>query len=284
MDERDVQLAGISLHCASWGRADSEQGAVLLIHGLTSSSRAWSRLGPVLASAGFFVVAPDLRGRGQSSKPMHGYNVPQHADDLLSLFDTLGLSSVHVIGHSLGGQIALYLSAMYEGRVQRLAMIDAGAPFPPDAREAVGASLARLDAAYPSLDAYLSVMRRSPVHPWNAFWEQYYRYDAAVHPDGTVTSRVPRAAIEEEMRALEAVNLEVLPAAVRAPTLIVRATTGLLGPDRGLLLTLEAAERLTSAISTCTLVDVSGANHYTILLAGALESSLLAFLTKQPQT
>jgi hypothetical protein len=171
---------------------------------------------------------------------------------------------------------------MYEGRVQRLAMIDAGAPFPPDAREAVGAALARLDAVYPSLDAYLSAMRRSPVHPWNAFWEEYYRYDAAVHADGTVTSRVPRAAIEEEVRAMDILNLAALPAAVRAPTLILRATTGLLGPDRGLLLTAQAAMLLARAIPTSTLVEVSDANHYTILLTEELERAVLAFVQARP--
>jgi pimeloyl-ACP methyl ester carboxylesterase len=253
-----------------------------MVHGLTSSSRAWAHLAPVLASAGFFVVAPDLRGRGRSSKPAHGHSIPQHADDLLSLCDILDLPSVHIVGHSLGAQIALYVTAMYPERVSRLVLIDAGGRFPPDTREAIAVSLARLDIVYPSLDAYLSVMSRSPVHPWNAFWEAYYRYDAQVQDDGTVRSRVQRAAIEEEMRALDLLDLDSLPGRVQAPTLIVRASVGLLGPDRGLLLTPQAAERLTEAIPESYLVEVSGSNHYTILLAEELGRNILSFLERAP--
>lgn len=61
--------------------------------------------------------------------------------------------------------------------------------------QAIGSSLQQLGQLYPSLAAYLQERQRSPVHSWNAFWEAYYRYDAEVHPDGTVTSLVPKAAI-----------------------------------------------------------------------------------------
>jgi pimeloyl-ACP methyl ester carboxylesterase len=282
MDEHDVELQGIALRYATWGQAKGDGEAILLIHGLTSSSLAWARLAPTLASAGFFVVAPDLRGRGHSSKPPHGYSIPQHAHDLLTLCDMLDLPTVHIVGHSLGAQIALYLAAMYPERVSRLVLIDAGGTFPPDTREAIGASLARLDTVYPSLDEYLSAMSRSPAHPWDAFWEAYYRYDATVHTDGTVTSRVPRAAIEEEMHALDLLDLDRLPLAVRAPTLILRAPVGLLGPDRGLVLTTQAAEWLRETIPNSQVEDIPDTNHYTILLAEDLERHVITFLARMP--
>jgi hypothetical protein len=57
---------------------------------------------------------------------------------------------------------------------------------------------------------------------------------------------------------------------------------GLLGPDRGLLLTPQAAERLTEAIPESYLVEVSGSNHYTILLAEELGRNILSFLERAP--
>jgi pimeloyl-ACP methyl ester carboxylesterase len=167
---------------------------------------------------------------------------------------------------------------MYQERVSRLVAIDAGGTLPPDTREAIGASLARLGTVYPSLDAYLSAMSRLLVHPWDDFWEAYYCYDAALQPDGCVTSRVPRAAIEEEMRALDLIDLDRLPHLVDVSTLILRATVGLLGPDRGLVLTAQGAEQLREIIPDSRRVEVPGANHYTILLAEELERSILAFL------
>src|SRR5205085_8245321 len=106
--EQTFDLGRVSLHVATWGTRAAPAGAVLLVHGLTASSREFVDLGPALAAAGWYVVAPDLRGRGRSSKPPHGYGLPFHADDLLALCDQLALQRVHLVGHSLGALIGLY--------------------------------------------------------------------------------------------------------------------------------------------------------------------------------
>jgi len=283
MDDRDIEVSGATLRCATYGEPGAAM-AVLLVHGLTSNSRAWAMVGPLLASHGFFVIAPDLRGRGHSSKPDHGYGIPLHADDLLSLCDAFGVPSVHVVGHSLGAQIGLYLAAVHSERVDRLVLLDAGGILPADAAQAIAASLTRLDTMYPSLDAYLNAMEGLPIHPWQEFWEQYYRYDAHVREDGMVTSRVPRRAIDEEIRAMGTLRLEALSAFVRAPTLIVRATVGMLGPERGLILPPQEAERMVTTIAGSRVVALPGTNHYTILCDRNLGPEILAFLRKESAT
>ena len=87
--EQDVEVNGITLHCTTWGERTAGR-TVLLVHGLTGNGRAWAALAPQLAARGWFVVAQDLRGRGRSSKPPHGYGIPYHADGLLALCDALG--------------------------------------------------------------------------------------------------------------------------------------------------------------------------------------------------
>ncbi|MBV9278880.1 MAG: alpha/beta fold hydrolase, partial [Chloroflexi bacterium] len=96
MNEQDISLDGVSLRTITWGDPSPER-AVLLIHGLTASGHYWTDLGPQLAEAGWFAIAPDLRGRGLSSKPPHGYGVPYHAADLLALRDALGLATVNLV-------------------------------------------------------------------------------------------------------------------------------------------------------------------------------------------
>ena len=280
MTERDVTVNSVSLRCVTWGTRAGDRPPVLLIHGLTSHSGAWATLGPLLASHGFYVIAADLRGRGHSDKPPHGYSIPIHASDLLSLCDAFDVSLAQVVGHSLGAQIGIYLAALYPERVDRLTVIDAGGSFPPDTMEAISASLARLDTVYSSLEGYLEAMSRSPLHPWSSFWERYYRYDALVHADGTVTSRVPRSAIEEEVRALDAMRLDALPDRVRVPTLIVHATVGLLGLDRGLVLPPSQAARLGDAIPDSTVLAIPDTNHYTILLSSGLECAVPDFVRR----
>ncbi|HET9109454.1 MAG TPA: alpha/beta hydrolase [Ktedonobacterales bacterium] len=277
--EDTLGIGSLSLHFASWGQRTTSERTTILIHGLTASSREFTNLGPALAACGWYVIAPDLRGRGKSAKPAHGYGVPFHANDVLSLCDHFGLTRVQVVGHSLGAVIGAYLAALYPERVEKLVMIDAGGVIPDDTQQAISASVNRLGTSYPSLDAYLGLMRQLPMIQWNDLWEEYFRYDAEVHPDGSVTSRVPRQAIQEETAALAALRTEDLPKLVRQPTLILRAGVGLLGPDRGLILPREEAERLRLIMSDCRVVEIPDANHYTIVEAPLLRTTVTEFLT-----
>jgi lipase len=102
MTPHSLEVNGIHLHYVSWGQFSQPERAVLLVHGLTNSHMEWSELGPILAEHGWYIIAPDLRGRGWSGKPPHGYGIPYHVNDLLALGDALGLPRVHLIGHSLG--------------------------------------------------------------------------------------------------------------------------------------------------------------------------------------
>ncbi|HUY76601.1 MAG TPA: alpha/beta hydrolase [Ktedonobacterales bacterium] len=270
-------LDGVRIHYATWG-APAPARATLLIHGLTASHMAWMALGPALAADGAYVIAPDLRGRGLSDKPQHGYSVVIHAAELLALADALGLASFQVVGHSLGAVIGMSLAVMASERVSKLVMVDAGGQIPEDTAQAIGASVARLGASYPSLDAYLATMRQLPMFTWNDTWEAYFRYDAEERPDGTVVSRVPKAAIEEESLALALTRSEALPALVRAPTLVVRAPVGLLGPDRGLILPREEAERLKQVMPNCEVIEIDGTNHYTVVLSPVFVEAVQRFL------
>lgn len=272
-------LPGLDLHCQTWGRPDVGR-AVLLVHGLSANHKEFALLGPDLARAGFYAIAPDLRGRGLSGKPAQGYGVALHAADLAGLLDDLGIASADVVGHSLGAVIGMYMAVVYPARVRRLVMIDAGGKIPEDTAQAIGASVARLGTVYPSLDAFLDLMRQLPMMTaWSPFWEDYFRYDALVREDGTVVSRVPRAAIEEESLALALARTEALPGLVRQPTLLLRATVGLLGPERGFILPREEAERVRDLIPGCQLVEVAGTNHYTIVSDPRTDEAVRAFLS-----
>ncbi len=273
------KVNGINLHYVTWGEFTRPERAVLLVHGLTASHMEWPRLGSTLAAEGWYAIAPDLRGRGQSDKPSHGYGIPYHANDLLALCDALNLPTVHLIGHSLGAQIGYFLAAIHPKRLSKLVLVDTGGRIPADALQAIGPSLERLGKSYPSLDAYLQERQQSPAHSWNPFWEAYYRYDAEVHPDGTVTSRVPRAAIEEEILVNTSINPDVLLSRVQVPTLITRALLGTLAPDRGFLLTAEEAERVKGIIAGSRVVEIPDTNHYTITLSEVFTREVLSFLT-----
>ncbi len=276
--QHDIEVNGTTLHYGTWGTFSGPDRAIIMIHGLTANHLAWSTLGPALAARGWYAIGVDLRGRGLSGKPAHGYGIPFHTNDLLSLCDALGLPSAHVIGHSLGAQIALYTAAVFPARTGKVVLADAGGKVPDDALAAVNASVQRVGTIYPSVEAFLDQQRTASIYQWNAFWEAYYRYDTQTLPDGTATSRMPKFALEQEITTNYFTRTEAMLGFVKSPTLILRATVGTLAPDRGFILPRDEAERMGREIANSRVVEVPGANHYTILLADEFNRSVMDFL------
>jgi pimeloyl-ACP methyl ester carboxylesterase len=275
--DRDATVNGITLHYATWGSYTSPERTIMMVHGVTASSRSFGPCPPVLAAEGWYVIAPDLRGRGLSAKPAHGYNLMQHVEDVLALSDALGLGRLNLVGYSMGARIALILAALNPDRANRLVLVDAGGEPPADAFQTVNATLRRIGQVYPSLDAFLEERRQAPIYTWNPFWEAYFRYDVEVAADGTVRSRMPRHALEQEIVANDLMRDSAAVPLVRAPTLIMRAELGTTGPATGYVLPPEDAERLHATIPGSELLIVPGTNHYTILLSAVSTDALVRF-------
>ena len=105
---------------------DSGDGpAVLFIHGLLGSHRNWSHLVDTL-NTDHRVLAPDLFGHGASAKPMGDYSLGAHAATLRDLLDRLGIDRVTLVGHSLGGGIAMQFCYLFPERVERLVLVSSG--------------------------------------------------------------------------------------------------------------------------------------------------------------
>jgi pimeloyl-ACP methyl ester carboxylesterase len=98
---------------------------LVLVHGITSSSRTWERVLPLLARD-HTVIAPDLLGHGRSAKPRGDYSLGAHASGLRDLLVALGEPPATVVGHSLGGGIAMQLAYQYPERVERLVLVGSG--------------------------------------------------------------------------------------------------------------------------------------------------------------
>jgi pimeloyl-ACP methyl ester carboxylesterase len=99
--------------------------AVLLIHGITSSSRTWRAVMPALAEH-YTVIAPDLLGHGRSAKPRGDYSLGGYASGLRDLLVALEIPRATVVGHSLGGGVAMQFAYQFPERVERLALVDSG--------------------------------------------------------------------------------------------------------------------------------------------------------------
>jgi pimeloyl-ACP methyl ester carboxylesterase len=98
---------------------------IVLIHGITSSSKTWRWVIPLLAEQ-HEVVAPDLLGHGRSAKPRGDYSLGAYASGIRDLLSLLEIGRVTVVGHSLGGGIAMQFAYQFPERLARLVLVDSG--------------------------------------------------------------------------------------------------------------------------------------------------------------
>jgi pimeloyl-ACP methyl ester carboxylesterase len=98
---------------------------VVLIHGITASSRVWEPVGPELAGH-HTVLAPDLLGHGETAKPRGDYSMGAFASGIRDLMLRLDLGPGTVVGHSLGGGVAMQFAYQFPERTQRLALVSSG--------------------------------------------------------------------------------------------------------------------------------------------------------------
>ncbi|MDV8020127.1 alpha/beta fold hydrolase [Rhodococcus sp. IEGM 1330] len=136
---------------------------VLVVHGVSSQRMLWSWLHA--ESPHLTLVAPDLRGRGDSVDVTGPSSLAQHADDLDTVVDGLGLDAVHVCGMSMGGFVAVEFAARYPSRVKSLVLVDGGVPVAPPAgltRDDVAAvfadKIARTEQQWNDIEDYIEFL------------------------------------------------------------------------------------------------------------------------------
>jgi pimeloyl-ACP methyl ester carboxylesterase len=118
--ERWIVAGDLKLHYLEWG--DAEQCLVCL-HGTSMQAHAWTQLARDL-QPDFRVIALNMRGHGLSDAPQSGYTIVQYSNDLLRFADALELGHTHLIGSSLGTQVALHFAANHPERVDRVVLSD----------------------------------------------------------------------------------------------------------------------------------------------------------------
>ena len=123
IEDRFAEVNGVRLHYLIAGNGNP----VILLHGYAQNSHMWRPLMLQLAKS-HTVIAPDLRGFGQSSKPMTGYDKKTMAQDVHALAQSLGYKREVVVGHDIGLMVAYAYAARYPNEVDRIVLMDAFLP------------------------------------------------------------------------------------------------------------------------------------------------------------
>jgi pimeloyl-ACP methyl ester carboxylesterase len=197
---RRGDLDGLELHYTSAG----DGPATLLIHGLGGFAESWREtLGALESHAR--VIAFDLPGFGQSAKPCRFYGLGFFADVVGGLLEGLGLEQVRLVGHSLGGGIALAFALAHPERVERLALIAATVPgFPlrpsPLYRFMVLPGVGELLSSFVTPRVCAAALRRCLVtpHPEEVAFLVEHQYAARTTPEGRAAYLATLRGVKED--------------------------------------------------------------------------------------
>jgi pimeloyl-ACP methyl ester carboxylesterase len=223
---------------------DAARPPVVLVHGLSASSRWWRRTVPALAPH-FRLYLVDLPGFGAMRRPLGHYSLAEAPSWLIDWMDELRLARPHLVGHSMGGYISLCLAAKHPERIERLALVaPAGVPY-----------------------------RRSVVRYGTPLvrtaWVAAPRFFPLVLPDALRTGPLT---LWQAARQLLREDVRPLLSRVTCPTLLVWG-------ERDYLVPPAHADVLLNALPDARLVRLPGAGHVPMEdRPDAFNAALLAFL------
>lgn len=260
-DELDLRLPSGRVHARRYGAAGAP--LALCLPGLSANLESFAFLCERIAGEGLQAVALDLRGRGKSEVTGPGsYGWDSHARDAFAVADELGVGRFSLIGHSMGGAVAMAAAAQDAARLERVVLIDVCGTPDPASLGAIAASVARLGEVYPSADFYIEAVKRlGLIDPWSDYWDRYFRYE--LEPvEGGVRSRSNREAVLEDSAYGAAHEAYPLWPSLTMPVLLVYAGREIL-PGMGHIVSAQDRARFPQQVPSATVADVD-ANHYTV--------------------
>jgi pimeloyl-ACP methyl ester carboxylesterase len=235
---------------------------VVLLHGIGDSSITWAQVMPALAR-NHLVIAPDLLGHGHSDKPRADYSVAAYANGVRDLLGVLGISQASIVGHSLGGAVAMQFAYQFPDRTERLVLVC------PSAAGPEASAVLRL-LSLPGTQALLHLLRL-PTARWQVgMWvSALRRLDTAIGQDAEdllrMADEIPdatgRAAFARTLRSVVDWRGQVITLLDRC-YLAHGMPTQLIWGSRDAVLPVAQAHRAHAAMPGSRLDIVPGAGHY----------------------
>jgi len=264
-----VPVLGGDLAVFQYG--DGSGVPVLLIHGVTSSNRAFQLFADSLIARGKTPFAVDLRGRGDSNSLQAPFGMKQHAQDMAAVIDHFGWNKPDVIGHSMGGFVAAALVGLFADKVGEVVFADGGVPLPMPPGMTVeqimpfvlGPAMTRLAMEFDSKEAYRDYWKPQPAFAkgWSSVLDEYVDYDLR----GKKASTNPQA-VEADSRDLFGDDLIVKSLqGLTKPAIFIKAERGLQNEEGGLY-PMPVLDAVLPAYPMLKLEFLADCNHYDMFL------------------
>jgi len=117
-----TSVNGIQLHYVMGGKGEADP--IILLHGWPQTWYEWRHIIPQLIANNYTVIAPDMRGLGDSEKPQTGYDTKTVAEDIYQLVKKLGYNKIHLVAHDWGGPVAFSYAAAHPQDILKMVILD----------------------------------------------------------------------------------------------------------------------------------------------------------------
>jgi esterase len=244
--DRHLVVNGLRLHVLDWG--GDGRTPLLLLHGFTGHAHAWDTLSIALQPH-FHVYALDQRGHGDSD-PADNYDAVAAFNDLSGVVDQLGLTSLVLVGLSMGGRNAMYFSSRRPDVVQKLVILDIG---PEISRRA-----AEVPPGPPEPDVWNSIeqaaqhLYRANAYPGIHYYRWVVSSSLRARPDGSLVWAWHPSI--KERRSQPDVDWWAVVRAITPPTLVLRG-------EHSHVLDRDVAERMAKELPRGRFVEIPRAVH-----------------------
>ncbi len=160
MEPRSIRLPGthaLNLHALEW----SQEGTLLLfLHGFSNDAHVWDWVAPVVAPH-YRVIALDQRGHGESDRDPEGrYDHETMARDANSAIESLGIARVVIVGHSLGGRVAMRFAGLFPEKLAGLVIVDSAPDLDARGTTRISLDVQQQDWSFKSVADYQRVLER----------------------------------------------------------------------------------------------------------------------------
>ncbi|HUE98765.1 MAG TPA: alpha/beta hydrolase [Anaerolineales bacterium] len=215
---------------------------LVLLHGFPLDHHLWDDVVPLLENT-FDVILPDLRGFGESTTVDSPYSMDDYASDIASLLDQSGIQKAAIVGHSMGGYVALAFARLYPDRVSGLGLVSSQVlADPPDRKE--GRYKSAADVLENGIGSVVEAM--TPKFTADEKLQSYARASMEQQP--------PAAYIGALKAMAERMDSNSLLSSLNVPVVIIHG-------DADSLIPIDRAREVKQALPQAHLVEISGAGH-----------------------
>jgi esterase len=253
--EKFMVINDLNLHYLCWGNESNRK--VLLLHGFAGCAASWNPLASALAGYRH-VLALDQRGHGDSQwADLEGYAIEDFVSDVSGFIEALGIQEVTLIGHSMGGNVALAYTASHPEKVDRLVIVDIGPEVSKAGARRLREQILTKEDVYASLEEVVNYLRLYDPFAQREVLYREAEYLTKKIDNNRFTWKYDRRLNERfgKPRSGKTVDWWKVVSAITCPTLILR------GKESDVLDSRIAAE-MKEAMLQAELVEINGAGHY----------------------